>query len=541
MTAGASTTTAGRVLGWLDAIVPPPATWAFAGRIWLAMVLSLYAAFWLQLESPASAAATVAILAHPKRGGTLSKALYRVLGTVVGGAVSVLMISLSAQDRVWVLLACGLWLAACSFVAQYLQDNRSYGAVLAGYTVAFIALANIDTPQDTFVSAISRVAAILTGVVAVTVINDALGSPSVWRTLVPRLTRALAEVQAYVGATLMANGSAPFQARALTRALAPLRSDADAISGELDDGASRAAGARSALAALYEIMSAAPAFARMSGGRTAALDEARAICTHLVAANGGDPAGPMAARRRLQGLLDACVRSRSPGLREVAALQRAVDLADAAVQALDGLASMATGLRPMRAVSLPAHRDVGMAVRAGARAALSVWITAAVFVAAGIPQVSLARRCCMDRRCGRADPSPVWSSGDADGVRASQLQHAVEDMDGDLHLGRPPLIHVRAQPVADHLLEARNARFGQGAPGVARRFLPGHAAAPSNVPEMAVALRGCGLGRLARHRIRARRHDHGRVRMAGRDAGGDTVPLVRAYILILWGAIRKRR
>jgi len=40
----------------------PLSTWAFALRIWAAMMVALYAAFWLQLESASSAAVTVAIL-----------------------------------------------------------------------------------------------------------------------------------------------------------------------------------------------------------------------------------------------------------------------------------------------------------------------------------------------------------------------------------------------------------------------------------------------------------------------------------------------
>ena len=45
---------------------------------------------------------------------------------------------------------------------------------------------------------------------------------------------------------------------------------------------------------------------------------------------------------------------------------------------------------------------------------------------------------------------------------------------------------------------------------------------------MPVALRRRGSGRLARHRIRARRHDHGRSGMAGRDLGVDIVAVVGA-------------
>ncbi len=35
----------------------------------------------------------------------------------------------------------------------------------------------------------------------------------------------------------------------------------------------------------------------------------------------------------------------------------------------------------------------------------------------------------------------------------TQLQHTVESIDGDAHLGRPTLVRARAQPVTDDLLE----------------------------------------------------------------------------------------
>ena len=50
--------------------------------------------------------------------------------------------------------------------------------------------------------------------------------------------------------------------------------------------------------------------------------------------------------------------------------------------------------------------------------------------------------CCMDRRCGRIAPDPVLGSGDADGLRASQLLHAVQDLDRHVHLGRLTLVRV---------------------------------------------------------------------------------------------------
>ncbi len=125
-------------------------------------------------------------------------------------------------------------------------------------------------------------------------------------------------------------------------------------------------------------------------------------------------------------------------------------------------------------------------------------------------------------------PGPIECHGDADGARASEVQHAVEDMDGDLDLGRPASVGVRAQCVADHPLQPRHGRLGPGTLGVAGGRLPSHAAVLGDGAKVAVALRGRGLGRLARHRGGARRHDDGGVRVAGADAGGDDLPVVGA-------------
>ncbi len=84
----------------------------------------------------------------------------------------------------------------------------------------------------------------------------------------------------------------------------------------------------------------------------------------------------------------------------------------------------------------------------------------------------LEQPCCTEQTCGRSCPSPGCCSSDADEDQASQFQHAVERMDGDVHLGRPTPIRARAQPVADDQLEPADGRFGPGPLRVAGRFLP---------------------------------------------------------------------
>ncbi|WP_336489036.1 FUSC family protein [Methylobacterium nigriterrae] len=382
-----------RLLDRIEAVVPAPRAWAFAIRIWLAMMLALYAAFWLQLESASSAAVCVAILAQPKRGQALSKALYRFLGTIVGGFVALLMVAAFGQDRVLLLVAFTTWLSLCVFVANYLQDTRAYGAMLSGYTVAIIAISNIDTPQNAFETTVSRVAAITVGIVAITFINDALASPSTWRSLRDTMGRTLAAARDFAHACVTRGDPGPEAALAQIGRVAPMRADASAIAGELDDGPQRAAGARSAVAALYGMGANARTFAlavQRLDRPSAAVAEAGRICARLTGGEPPDTDALNAAHARLRALLLAAVRAEIPDSGEVLALQRALDLATAIAYAQDGFRALSDGHRPMRDVGLPTHRDFPVALRAAARIALAFGLTCAFFIAAGWPATSFA-------------------------------------------------------------------------------------------------------------------------------------------------------
>ena len=380
-----------RVLAVLDAWVPKPAAWAFALRIWIAMMLALGLAFWLQLDSASSAATCVAILAQPKRGQAISKAIYRLLGTLVGAVVSIVLMALFGQDRVLLLVGFTVWLGLCVFVAQYLQDTRAYGAMLSGYTVAIVALGQIDEPQGTFDAAVSRVAVIVLGIVVITFINDALASPSTWRTLLPQLRSAWDGTRAYARETLAAGDLGPTRTAALIRTVAPMRADASAIAGELDDGPFRAAGARSCIAALYvmaaSIRSVAAAAACLHRPGPA-VTKALAICRRV--ADAPDVVALDRDDERLRDLVDAAIRDGDRPLDEVVVLQRALDFVCAATFAQDGIRAVADGHRPLRDARLPTHRDFQVALRGALRVAIGFAVTAAAFVALGLPQATFA-------------------------------------------------------------------------------------------------------------------------------------------------------
>src|ERR1700739_4008744 len=107
-----------------------------------------------------------------------------------------------------------------------------------------------------------------------------------------------------------------------------------------------------------------------------------------------------------------------------------------------------------------------------------------------------ATPCCMDQPRGRSDRGGLSVLCNADVAGASQLQHAVEDVDSNCHLGCLTLVGVRAQRVTDYPFPAADIGFHQGTPVVPRRFLPTQAAMFGKSLPTTVYPCGRRLGRL---------------------------------------------
>ncbi|UXN58621.1 FUSC family protein [Phyllobacterium zundukense] len=230
----------------------PVHIWAYALRTWLGAVIALYAAFWLQLGGASSAAVTVAILALPTRGAALSKAAHRLAATFIGATMSIVIAGLFPGEPLGLLLSFICWICICVFSASYLRGYRAYAAVLSGYTVAIITVANIDTPQNVFTTMTDRVAAITIGILCVTIINDLFASPSVWSGLDRKISDIWRDVREHARSVLSKGQENPETAAALLSQIAGLREDIDVVGHDMVDGPYRAAGARSAMMALLE-------------------------------------------------------------------------------------------------------------------------------------------------------------------------------------------------------------------------------------------------------------------------------------------------
>ncbi len=142
----------------------------FGLRLWASVTLALYVAFWLELDNPFWAGTSAAIVSLPQLGASLRKGWFRMIGTLVGAVMSVVLVACFPQDRILFLGALALWGAACSFVSALLRNFASYSAMLAGYTVAIIAGDLLGATggvnaNEAFLLAVTRASEICIGIV----------------------------------------------------------------------------------------------------------------------------------------------------------------------------------------------------------------------------------------------------------------------------------------------------------------------------------------------------------------------------------------
>lgn len=141
----------------------------FALRLWASVCLALYVAFWLELDNPFWAGTSAAIVCQPQLGASMRKAWFRMIGTIIGAVVIVVLNGCFPQDRTAFLTLLALWFAVCAFAATLLRNFASYAAALAGYTAAIIAADTLGTTGgpdgDVFMLAVTRASEICIGIV----------------------------------------------------------------------------------------------------------------------------------------------------------------------------------------------------------------------------------------------------------------------------------------------------------------------------------------------------------------------------------------
>ena len=356
----------------------PLSHWAFACRVWIAMMIALAAAFWLQLDSASSAAVTVGILAQPQRGQAFRKAAFRFGATIVGLAASIVIAGIFGQSRDLFVLAYATWMAAAVYVASCYDGTRAYGAVLSGYTLAIMAVMQIDTPQDVFTGGVGRLATVALGIAAIALVDDVFAAPDVYPGVRARLLAARRETRVLLDAYLADRQPDAERAVTLIAAIVALRLDVQTLPSEAPSGAPRAAAANSASVAMIAAIDIARSFAAVSEAlRDVPQDDIRLAL-------------------RTDDLERLAVLSRAEIARSEVSPQRLVLLHAARelstqCRIADGeLDAMETARWPSRRVALPIHRDRQSAARLAIQVYVAIVGAGALLILSSWPMTSVA-------------------------------------------------------------------------------------------------------------------------------------------------------
>ena len=166
--------------------------WIFAAKTTLSALLALLVAFAFNLDEPKWSLLTVFIVAQPASGLVLAKSFHRLIGSVVGAAMALLLVALFAQERVLFIGALAVWLGFCTFAAKYARNFAAYGFVLAGYTAAVVGIPGALTPGNAFYIAVARLTEIGLGIIMTATVSHLLLPVS----LGARLRKAIVDLRA---------------------------------------------------------------------------------------------------------------------------------------------------------------------------------------------------------------------------------------------------------------------------------------------------------------------------------------------------------
>jgi uncharacterized membrane protein YccC len=180
----------------------------FASGNVVAILLALYIAFARDLERPYWAMFSVFIVAKPIAGAVRSKAVFRLIGTLVGASMAVFLVPPLVQSPMLLCVATALWVGVCVYLAVLDRTPRSYVPTLAGYTMAIVAFTAVYNPTTVFDTAVSRTEEISLGILCASLIHSVFFPRKTADLIHDRLDAAIASITAWMDAAIQEPGKA---------------------------------------------------------------------------------------------------------------------------------------------------------------------------------------------------------------------------------------------------------------------------------------------------------------------------------------------
>jgi uncharacterized membrane protein YccC len=144
----------------------------FSLKTCFAAFLALYIALALNLDKPAWSIASVFIASQLYSASTLSKSVFRLLGTMLGGLFILLIYPATVQLPLLFSLCVSAWVALCLYLSLHDRTPRSYVFMLAGYSAAIMGFPDVTSPQAITYTVISRIEEIGVAIICSSLIHS---------------------------------------------------------------------------------------------------------------------------------------------------------------------------------------------------------------------------------------------------------------------------------------------------------------------------------------------------------------------------------
>ena len=143
----------------------------FSAKSFAAAMLAYYLALSIGLQRPSWAIITVYIVSQTSVGASLSRSVYRLVGTLVGAAATVFIVPTFVNQPILCSAMLALWIAGCLCLSLLERTPRGYAFLLAGYTASLIGFPAVSVPGTIFDLAVIRVEEIAIGILCAGLIH----------------------------------------------------------------------------------------------------------------------------------------------------------------------------------------------------------------------------------------------------------------------------------------------------------------------------------------------------------------------------------
>jgi len=146
----------------------------FTIKTCLAAFLALSFALELNLDKPAWALTTVFLSSQLYSAATISKSVFRWLGTLLGGVFIFAIFPLTVEHPLLFSLCISLWVSVCLYLSLHDRTPKSYVFMLAGYSAAIMGFPEVTTPLSITNTVLSRIEEITLGIICSSLIHSLL-------------------------------------------------------------------------------------------------------------------------------------------------------------------------------------------------------------------------------------------------------------------------------------------------------------------------------------------------------------------------------